>query len=193
MCTPSSFYSASSCPDIANKGGRHAELSSQGTNTFRAVANFCNGLIRQFFRWVSVTTAFNFVGHVVLLRSLDQMSRVYTWRIVASVADYFCFRNLPVMHFVRQPVCADQFIASLANHSVSVKSGPAKPRPAFICATFINLLPKPICNGPGCPFSGVGRSAFWRTIFRYCCPIGFDLVGHPANCACQINHRSMLT
>lgn len=193
MCTPSPFYSALTAADHRDKARRNPVFSGEGSHATCAAANFRKGGVRQFPRRAVFTATFYFVAHVVLLRTLDQVARVYASRIVADVAHHFCFRKLPCVHLIRQAVRAYQLAPAFSNNAISTKRGRANPRPALIRAALVNLLPKPINDRPRRPFSGVGRSAFWRTILRYCRPIGCDPIGHPANCACQINHRSMLT
>jgi hypothetical protein len=110
-------------------------------------------VVRQFTDLCLSATSAAFASHVhdvVTPGAQEQMRRITAGRVVAAVADK-CFRK-------RRYVAVDENVGDSMRHRVTAleihttvaggKSG-SKPRPTFVWALFVNVIPKAISDGWG--------------------------------------------
>lgn len=193
MCTPSPFYSAFSCPDVADKGRGNAILPCGRTAPDWRLFYCLDIAFRKLSGRASLSSPFNAVSRIVFLRPLKQMVRVYANRVVTGVTHNLCPGKWACVHFVGKPMGADQFPPPFTDNTVTIKGGRAKPRPAFIRFTFVNLLPKAGFYRSLFRLPNASRAAWGRTINRGFLTVLRNGKNRTACFACQIDHRSMLT
>ena len=129
-------------------------LSRLSGNRPTKAPDFGNDTFRQFSiriviaAHISATAFFNHVFHIIRMRSKPQVFRIYTWRIVARMANTKSILNWPIMHIVGNYVSSDHFglPSNTTNSNAAISCGIAGPSPfpAFAIGFFVYLFPKTI-------------------------------------------------